>query len=402
MAILTPPRHLDVLRKALSDADTGAAQYKTDLFGIITYAGQVRGYVLPNLNNPDQWPGGASAYQATQTAWSETTGVLQGWAQSTLNNLTALPVTLVNNGTQVVSPALGSAIGAAQQLQSSPNDQAAKSELMFTLDLLSSNLNLMSGMTVPLITSMQNQATVFDQNAAAMNAIAAAALQTAGNDAGQITQLNQQISSLQSDIKAQTAAIVGGSLVSVLGIGMGILAIALAPATGGMSLFLLVPAVLITAGGALIIGLSAAKIVQDKAAIKAAGDSISSYNADVLSVNAMSTTLTGFSGQVDAMKSSLDTVVAPWQAAETYFTTTLATIGEIEGASAQDWAQVSQELQEIQSGWNSLMTTAADLNLSKSQVATNVSLSLTMTDAEITQTLAGATNVPMSRYLVAA
>ncbi len=116
----------------------------------------------------------------------------------------------------------------------------------------------------------------------------------------------------------------------------------------------------------------------------------------------MSTTLTGFSGQVDAMKSSLDTVVAPWQAAETYFTTTLATIGEIEGASAQDWAQVSQELQEIQSGWNSLMTTAADLNLSKSQVATNVSLSLTMTDAEITQTLAGATNVPMSHYLVAA
>ncbi len=52
MAILTPPRHLDVLRKALSDADAGAAQYKTDLFGIITYAGQVRGYVLPNLNNP--------------------------------------------------------------------------------------------------------------------------------------------------------------------------------------------------------------------------------------------------------------------------------------------------------------------------------------------------------------
>ncbi len=163
--------------------------------------------------------------------------MLQGWAQSTLNNLTALPVTLVNNGTQVVSPALGSAIGAAQQLQSSPNDQTAKNELMFTLDLLSSNLNLMSGMTAPVITSMQNQATVFDQNAATMNAVAAAALQTAGNDGGQITQLNQQISSLQSDIKAQTAAIVGGSLVAVLGIGMGILAIALAPATGGVSLF---------------------------------------------------------------------------------------------------------------------------------------------------------------------
>lgn len=402
MAILTPPKHLDVLRQALSDADAGAARYKDDLFGIITYAGQVRGYVLPNLNNPDQWPGGASAYQATQTAWSEATGVLQGWAQSTLNNLTALPVTLVNNGTQVVSPALGSAISAAQMLQSSPNDQPAKNELMFTLDLISSNLNLMSGMTAPVITSMQNQATVFDQNAATMNAIAAAALQTAGNDQAQIKQLNQTISNLQSDIKAQAAVIAGGSLVAVLGIGMGILAIALAPATGGMSLFLLVPAILITAGGAVIIGLSAERIVQDKAAIKAAGDKISTYNADVVSVNAMSTTLTGFSGQVDAMKSSLDTVVAPWQAAETYFTSTLATLGEIERASSQDWAQVSQELQEIQSGWSSLMTTAADLNLSKSQVATNVSLSLTMSDAEITQTLAAATNVPLSQYLVAA
>jgi hypothetical protein len=402
MAILTPPRHLDVLRQALSDADAGAAQYKTDLFGIITYAGQVHGYVLPNLNNPAQWPGGASAYQATQTAWSQTTGVLQGWAQSTLNNLTALPVTLINNGTQVVSPALGSAIGVAQLLQSNPNDQAAKNELMFTLNLLSSNLNLMSGMTAPVITSMENQATVFDQNAATMNEIAAAALQTAGNDRAQITQLNQTISNLQSDIKAQAAAIAGGSLAAVLGIGMGILAIALAPATGGVSLFLLVPAVLITAGGALIIGLSAAKIVQDKEAIQAAGDSITSYNADIVSVNAMSTTLTGFSGQVDAMKSSLNTVVAPWQAAETYFTTTLGTLSQIEGATSQDWAQVSQELQEIQSGWTSLMTTAADLNLSKSQVATNVSLSLTMTDAQITQTLAGATNVPLSQYLVAA
>lgn len=402
MAIQTPPRHLDSLRQALTAATAGADQYKDDLAGIITYAGQVRAYSLPNLKNPDQWPGGASAYQATQTAWSETTGTLQGWAQSTLNNLTALPVTLINNGTQIVSPSLASAIYEAHQLQSNPNDPIAKSALMLALGQVANNVQLMSGMTVPVVTSLEQEATIFDQNAQTMQQIAAAALQTAGSDQQQITQLNDQISSLQQDIKAEALVIAGGSLVSVLGIGMGILAIALAPATGGVSLFLLVPAFLITAGGALIISLAAKKIVQDKQAISDAASAISDFNADITSVNTMSTTLTGFAGQVDTMKSSLSTIVAPWQAAETYFTSTLGTIVEIENASSSDWAQVTDELEGIQSGWNSLMQTAADLNLSQSQVATSTKLTLAMTDEQIAQAINGATKVPLSQYLVAA
>jgi hypothetical protein len=391
--------HFGTLRDAIAQANSASSQYKEDLFGIVTYAGRVRAYSLPVLAHPDQWPGGADVYEQTQTAWSTTTGTLQGWAQSTLTNLTALPITLLNDGTQVMSPTLTMAISAAQQLQSNPGDGAARANLGFALSTLASNFSMLSGMTGPLITSLEGQATVFDQNAAQMTAIAANALTAAGNDQAQITDLNAKISQLQDDIKSRALLIAGGSFVSVLGIGMGILAIALAPFTAGVSLFLLVPAILITAGGALIIGLNAAAIVQDKEAISAAGSSISTFNADIALVNTMSTNLSGFASQVDSLKTSLSVVVAPWQAAETYFTQTMSTVGSIQQSS--DWGAITQELQHIQSDWNALMTTVDGMRLNAT-VATNANLTMTMTDQQITQALSGATTVPMAQYLVAA
>lgn len=392
-------RHFVTLRDSIAQANVTSDQYKSDLFGIVGYAGQVRAYQLPNLAHPDQWPGGADVYEQTQTAWSTTTGTLQGWAQSTLTNLTALPITLLNDGTQVVSPTLISAISSAQQLQDNPGDSSARANLGLALSTLANNFNLLSGMTAPIITSLEDHATVFDQNATQMTAIAGSALQAAGNDASQITALNDQIGRLQADIKSRAIAIAGGSLAAVLGIGMGVLAIALAPATAGVSLFLLVPAILITAGGAVVIGLNAAAIVEDKEAISAAATSINTFNADVALVNTMSANLNDFASQVDSMKSSLSVVVAPWEAAETYFSQTLTTLGAIEQSS--DWATITQELQQIQSDWNALMTTVDGLTLNTT-VASNANLTMTMTDEQIAQTLSGATTIPIAQYLRAA
>lgn len=389
--------HAD-LRSAIAQAVNTNDEYKNALFGIVTYAGQVYAYQLPTLQNPAQWPGGASAYQQTQSTWSTTTGALQGWAQSTLQNLTALPTTLLNDGTQVVTPTLAAAIGSAQQLVAEPGDAAARANLRFALSTLASNFTLQSGLTAPLIASLEGQSAVFDQNATLMNTLASQALQTAGNDQEQIQKLNATISQLQSDIKSRAVAIAGGSLAAVLGVGMGILAIALAPETGGVSLFLLVPAILITAGGVVLIGLNSAAIIKDKEAISTAASSISSFNADITVVNTMATTLQGFAGQVDAMKSALGIVVAPWAAAETYFTQTVTTIDQLEQSS--DWAQVASQLQTIQGDWQSLMTAMQGLVLNPS-VLTNAELTLNMSDAQIATELARATPVPLTRYIAA-
>lgn len=386
------------LRDALASATAADTSYKDSLFEIVNYAGQVHAYQLPVLTNPSIWPGGAGAYQQTVTTWSVTTGTLQGWAQGTLKNLTALPGTLLQNGTQVVSPTLKAAVASAEQLVTYPKDEAAKANLHFTLSTLAINFGLQAGLTAPLIASMQGQSMVFDQNATLMASLAADALKAAGNARKEIEQLNQDIRRLESEIKAAAAAIAGGSLAAVLGIGMGILAVVLAPATGGVSLFLLIPAILITGGGAYIVALNAKKIVDAKEAIKAAANKITTFNADVASVNTMAGTLSGLSGQVESMKSALNTIVAPWVAAQTYFAETESTIDNL--GSSTEWQQVLDSLVQIQTQWGSFMTTVEGLQLN-TDVRTKADLTLTMSQEQVEATLSRATPIPIIQYLAA-
>jgi hypothetical protein len=389
------------LTSAIRAASASTDDYKTELYVLVNYAAQVKAYQLPNLVNPDQWPGGAAAYQQTATSWQGLTGTLQGWALSTLKNVIELPPFLLQNSTQVVEPTLTAALGYTQVLIQDPSNTVARAALMTNLGLLSTNFTQYSGMTAPLVTSLESEADVFDANAQLMQTIAANALQTAGNDQQLIVQLNSQIDQLNNDIKALAVAIAGGSIATIAGLVMGIVGIVLAPATGGVSLALLVPAGVILAGGVAIIALDSVKIQQDKAAISALNDQINSALADITLVNVMSGTLSGFAAQVDSLKSALSVVVAPWEAAETYFTDTLATLSSIESPSTSDWTQVQAELTEISAEWAALMTTVQGLVLDP-QVSPNAQIQLGMTSEQIEAAIGQAGTTSLITYLGAA
>jgi ABC-type transporter Mla subunit MlaD len=393
-------RHHHVLA-AVKTANDSADEYRQGLWTIVMYSGQVKAYQIPNLKDPTQWPGGAEAYQQTQTTWADVTGTLRAWSLSTLQNVLEIPEQLINNSTQVIVPTLQAGILLCNGLIQDPNNTIAKNDLMGELNLLSVNFSQYSAQIAALISSLQSQASVFDNDARTMSSIAAQALQAAGNERQQVETFNQAISDLNRDIKAAAVTIAGGSLAAVTGIAIGIVGLALVPATEGVSLVLLVPAFLITAGGAVAITLAAKKIVDDKNAISQLNAQIGRMQADIVLVNALSTTMTGFAEQVDALRNSLNAILTPWEAAQTYLASTISELTGIEHATAENWQQVKTELSEILTGWNTLDQTMQKLK-ADAEVAPNSNLQLGDSASDVRQKMNSATKVKLIQYLRAA
>lgn len=390
-------RNFHTLRERILVANDTADQYKQELYLIINYAAQMKAYQLPILHDSSTWPGGNDAYQQANLTWADMTGKLQAWALSTLKNVTELPATLLQNSSQVVVPTLNGAISICQLLIQDPGNITAKNSLMTDLHLLSINFTQFSAMTQPLIDSLEGQATVFDQDAQTMQTIADQALQTVGTDQKKINDLNKMISDLQNDIKSRSAAIAGGVFVTIAGIVIGVVAIVLAPATGGVSLALLVPAGLIIAGGVAIIALNAIAIQNDKTAIDQLNTQITNYGADILLLQSMASTLNGFASQVDTLKNALGAIVQPWQSAEDYFISTINTLSSIENATSSDWQQINNELQDILVNWNSLMNNVSQLQMS-AQVS-SAKLTVGMSENDVQQALNAAPKVDLIQYL---
>ena len=400
MGTLATLAHYRAFRTTVKEVEDTAANYKTELLLLINYAVQVKAYKLPILYDPSTWPGGKDGYQQSLTAWANTTGRLQAWAMSTLKNVVAMPQLLINNSTQIIVPTLSAAVDISKLLIKDPKNPTLKASLMNNLHLLSINFTQFSAMTQPLITSLQSQATVFDQDAKTMTDIAAQALKTAGVDKTKIQDLTQKIQQLSADITARSWAIAAGAIITLAGIGIGILAFVLAPFSGGVSLTLLIPAAVITAGGAVVIGLNAKGIADDKAAIDAANSQINSYQADIALLQLMSQTLGDFASKVGALKSALSIVVQPWQSAEKYFIETIKVLHDIEEATSEDWQQISAELQDILDHWNSLVVTMKGLVVD-AHVA-GADLKVGMTESEVLEAMNKAGKVSFADYLMAA
>lgn len=385
------------LKSTISTANDTVAQYKQELYLIINYIAQVKAFQLPILHDSSTWPGGTDAYQRANLTWADMTGKLHGWAMSTLVNVTALPGTLVKNSSQVVVPTLNAAISICQLLIQDPGNTIAKNSLMSDLDVLSISFTQFSAMTQPLIDSLEGQATVFDQDAQTMQVIADQALETVGTDQQTIQDLNKQISELQNDIKSRAVAIAGGSIATVGGIVIGIVGIVLSPATGGVSLTLLVPAGLLIGGGVAIIALNAIEIQNDKTRIDQLNTQINNYQADIVLLQSMASTLNGFASQVDTLKNPLSVIVKPWQSAEDYFISTINTLNSIKNATSSDWQQINNELQEILVNWNSFMNNVSQLNMSAE--VSSAKLAVGMSENDIKQALDNAPKVDLIHYL---
>lgn len=392
-------RHASVLTGIEIARDANDA-FRQGLWTAVLCSGQVRAYELPSLSSPTKWPGGAAAFEQTQSTWANTTGALQTWTRTTLRNLIAIPQQLLSTSTHNIVPTLQASINLIQILVQNRSDRGTQAKLMMELQMLNILFRQNSSLMSALIQSLQPQLTVFDAGAQIMNTLASQALLAAGNEEQLIQSLNLQIATLNSDITSAAVATAGGSLASVAGIGMGILGIELAPASTGVTLALLVPAALITAGGVYMIALDSLKIEQDTSAIRSLNAQISRASGDIVLVNIMASTLTSFTIYVAALQKALNAILAPWEAARVYFADTIDEINASEPSSPEDWQQVNSELSDILNGWNSLIAVMNQLE-ADAQVAPQSNLQLGMSEAQVHEAMNASPKVPLVHYLTA-
>jgi predicted RNase H-like nuclease (RuvC/YqgF family) len=348
------------LRGSIQAAQDGAGDYKKALYLLLSYAAQLTAYKFPtNVQHPPE------GWDEAQKTWANLTGTLEGWAYGTLKTVITFPEELRKSSELIILPTLQTAINEAGMLVENPNDTAAKKELLeSTLPFLATKFREFSSQTAALVYNLENQATVFDPGAKKLQEIARTAMQEAGADAKTIKRLTADIQRLRADITEHGWAIAGGSIAAVAGVAMGVLPLKLAPVIEGMSLSLLVPAVLITtSGGAYIVGTNTQRIQNDKKKIYDMTNKMNTLNAAITFLNMAASDLQQFASQVDGLRSDLSMVVQPWRSAEEYFTHTINTLNDIENASSEDWQQVQNELQEIENDWNALMTTLSGLQL---------------------------------------
>jgi hypothetical protein len=398
-AELRTMRHAPVLTGIQIARDANDA-FRQGLWTIVLCSGQVRAYQLPSLSNPARWPGGPAAFEQTQSTWTNTTGALQTWTRTTLRHLIAIPQQLLSTSTHNIVPILQASINLIQSLVLK-SDQGTQDRLMTELQMLNILFRQNSSQMSALIQSVQPQFTVFDAGAATMKTLAFQALQAAGNEKQLIQNLNLQIATLHSDITSAAVAIAGGSLAAVAGIGMGILGIVLAPAAAGVTLALLVPAALITAGGVYMIALDSLKIEQDTSAISSLNTQISQLSGDIVLVNIMASTLTSFSSQVGALRNALNAILAPWEAARSYVANMINEINATQTVSRKAWQRVNGELSDILNGWNSLIAVMSQLE-ADAQVAPGSNLQLGMSEAQVHEAMNASPKVPLVQYVTAA
>lgn len=389
---------LSKLTSVLRTAGDFGADYKAAVSTLLLYSGQVKAYYLPELRHSENWPGGTAAYTKTQEEWVKTTSNLRSWAMNSLGQLTELPPYFIQSGKSTIIPLLGTALADVDALIVDPANKVIKDDLLGNLRYLRGKFTSFSTMSQELIQTLEGQRTQFEQDANQMRAIAASAKQTKGVDLNKIDDLNNDIKTLKNDITSRAWAIAGGSLVTVAGIGMGITAIALAGATGGFSLFLLIPAIIITAGGVLVIALNAIEIEKDKAKIAAKTQTLSELEADILLLESMADTLTGFANQVAAMQDALSVIIAPWQVAEDFFNSSIAVIENIQTASQDDWRKVKDQLTSVRDAWDKEMLVMEEITLDAT-VYPDAKLEVGMNEAQVKQALDNSKSKNVVSYL---
>jgi hypothetical protein len=370
--------------------------YKEALTSIILYSSAVKAYKIPDLANPDKWPGGIAEFQKLEEAWKGTTAKLRSWALTCLAGVIEMPKTLMSIGDLKVLPGLRFAVNLSEILIKNPGHEETKEDLRAKLKTLSAYFKQYAEETSQLVAKLQDHATVFDTDAQLMNKIAANALNAAGNQRVAIEKLNHAIENLNSEIKSAIATIVVGGGITVIGIVMGVAAVALAPLTGGLSLTLLIPAAMITAGGGYIIFLNVQKIQEANSKIELFNRQINSLGADITLVNVMSTTLRGFADQVNGLKENLDTVVKPWKETHDYLQTIEHEFVDIQ--TSDDWKKVNSELKETVIGWENLIGAMKKLEIDP-KVVPNSELKFGMDETTIRKELESHPQQNLIQYL---
>ncbi len=370
------------------------SNYKTDILQLNSYLIGIVTTSLPTLNVlPENYAEYLEYYGKAQVE-------AKRWVEKTYNNLTVIPGVIADR-TAITQKTLKDAESYLERIILRPEDAFAI--MMFQQDLkdaqtVISNMISTSRSLVDELDKYQSESLdIIRDN---LKQLTDGMLKGVDVDEQKITELTARIGALERDIKSQTAAIVGGSLLVVTGIVM----CSLALFTGWGTAVGIAGAVVcggIAIAGGSIVGTAARKIVDDKEAIKNSQEKCSLYEQDIAALRIAADTFDKFCTQMDDMKGYLADIIEVWQTVNNELNELQQDVAEASNEfSRQDWEQVQQSLRNASEVCGKITDWMGDLDISDLK-ATDAEITPGMTEEEVKRALDAGNTMSFEEYIMA-
>jgi hypothetical protein len=331
---------------ATADDTTPIDQQLADAFNannaIMAYVLGLSNSTLPALTNPPSW------YTTFMTKFSDAKVHAMAWTNTIAPGLVAIPTGIVNYAFTFNINMLN-INSALTVLQTNPQNQQAQQAVLTGLQALLSGFSLQLQNAQNFQQDITSFASNLTADVAIMQQAVTDATTTVGYDQAQVTQLTNDIQSLQSQIstwqKVVTGAAIGagvaffaGACIAIFTFGAG-LAFGIIGAAAGIALMI---------AAEVKINQLSAKIAQDQLSMTGLNAEIGVLNIMIQNLNNV-ITLAGTASQQIAL------VLAAWQALQTDIQTVISDINSAESdLSSLNLTALQNDLNRANADWQAL------------------------------------------------
>ena len=346
---------LYLLSPQVSSVESDGKEYQLAVARVCMYVKSVYSAKLPVTENPLPWRSELNARLQVVRADMEM------WSSGIYKDLLAVPKQILDKDGRA-RRYLDDSKKALDILIKKPQDPDAKEDLVEALENMSKVLRDRSLSIRDLVGDLTKFDAKFDQHKGAFQTISSHALQSQGQFKGKIEELSNEIRGLKSQLVGQGIGIAAGALIAGAGIVIGIAAIVMIPATGGISLALLIPAGVALAGGGAIIGLTAKALVDTQNKIQALQAEMGPYARDVVVLLSIVDDFNKLAEENAAARISLTKIRSTWKTMENQVE---AAIKDIKNASnsSGEWHKVLESVTSAKENWSTLVALAKSLEI---------------------------------------
>jgi hypothetical protein len=352
--------------------------YKASVAMVNTAITSVMSSTLPTLNFfPPDWTDFTTAYEQAGADALD-------WVNTVMARLLDVP-SEVQTYNDTITAVLQDASQQASTLITQPTNRVALAALKSDLNVLSSQLRLVTTFITSAIASIQT----FDEKklpdmATQLQSIAQKSVADSNVDQQKIADLNAKVTQLQNDIKSLTAQIAGLAIADGVALTVGVVAtIALWP-EGAAVWFVLGPAV---AAATTFIALDAEQIKADKAAIQQAQQQMDGLTADVSTLGVLANNYTSMANQTQDIQANLQTVLKEWQTLENDVNTAITEVKTaLSDTTKVNFQAVANDLNQAVTEWNTAYAQAGSLALQLN--VNNAQLQLGMSSSDVQAAMA--------------
>lgn len=363
--------------------------YQMQVLEVSTHAHGLSAAKLPDLANPVEW------YKTFNTSLIGVRSDLSYWNQTILYELTNIPASTLKDA-KLIADKLAAARDMAVTLQARPNDALLKQEIATELGIVAGSFGRKASSVASLLAEITKFQAKCVGHEKILTDIATNALASQAKYKDEAAQLTTLIEGLQREVTAAGLSIAAGVGVTGLGVVIGVVGVVGAFFTGGLTLLLLVPAVVVVAGGVTVIALSAVRLKDLQEQIRIMSERHPTLVNDAVYLGVLANQMKRFTDQTQGLQATLTAIKQQWSSMTAM--TAKASEAINSASSTQDWKALEKGLDSALSGWSSIVALADKLKLVTVTTSEKL-IPVGATSAEIKASVADASNLGLMAIL---